>query len=284
VPFGTIQTGLFANPTFAKVLFKYPIKRTAIHRSGVHKFGDFSEQRYVQGIPLVELDIQFPEIPVSWKETLRLFYNNALGSARSWSTNIDGIGYYNCRFLSAFEATEVSQGLWNVGVRARGLAQGTVTPTAQGAGAIVLVPAAAGSVDVAWNVAWNVLPTNASFTNGTVRVTFDGSGGATILYIAGSGGEDVIEGRDHQKFGIVSGGSVIYLVEPAWTSPEWTPADWNGPATVGPVSLGSSFAAGDEIQLAVMTSGSPLGTDPGTVFFSGPGFRNPDGGEHDSIT
>jgi hypothetical protein len=284
VPFGVIQSGIVINPAVTPIQFKYQIKRTITNRAGIHKFCNFSEQRYVKGIPTVDLDMQWKSIVTTGKEMLRLFYNNARGSTLAWSTVIDGTGYENCRFMGGFEGTEISQGLWDITMRARGVAQGTAIRM-RGAGALVIVPATSGTVDVAWNVGWNLATDNATFAQGTVRVAFDGSGGATIEYLAGSGGEDVIEGRYHQKFGIVTGGVVTYLVEPVpWTDPAFTPSDWDGPATVGPVSLGTGFTAGDEIQLAVMTSGSPLGTDPKTVFFSGPAYRNPDGTVHNSIS
>jgi len=277
--FGVLQGGgADLGPSPSHVDFKYPIKRRNIQRTTVHVFADLSEQRYLKGAPLAEFEMTFRDLRVEQKDTIRLFYDRAGGDVLPWSMNLDNQSFYNCRFLGPIEFANASQGLWDCVVRIRGFNadQNQSTLITSGPGARIIVPAAAGSMEIAWNPNWNLV--DPAFTDGTVTVAFDGSGGATIAWVPGSGG-------DGQGFTLPDGipefynrwgYNGTYYIEPLF----------RGSAlfglTPGPVSLGTGFVAGQEIILQMITSGGLL-TNENTVFFSGPGFRNPDGQVHASV-
>jgi hypothetical protein len=264
VPYGSIQSGLGAS--LIPVSFRYAIKRRNIQRTTVHVFADLSEQRYLKGAPLAEFEMTFRDLLTGEVNMIRNFYQTAQADVLPWSMNLDNLSFYNCRFVGTPEYSNTSQGLWECVVRARGFNadQNQSTVITAGPGARILYPAAAGSVTVAWDANWNqVTP---SYDNGTIQINFDGAGGATIQYIPNTGGgENPPFGTNFiQQWGIASGTWLVSV------------------ATPGPVSLGTGFVTGQELTIFMTTTGGLL-TNPGTVFASGPAFRNGDGQIHATV-
>lgn len=107
---------------------KYPVTRSNVRRGGIHIFTDFSEQRFAQGNPLTDFELNFNNIPTADKDAIRAFWIARRGTFdTTWSLTINdpttggATTYTNMQFTPGqqFEPTEESTGLWSFKLRIR---------------------------------------------------------------------------------------------------------------------------------------------------------------------
>lgn len=105
-----------------RVTAKYPITRANRLRTKVFPFVDQSEQRWAEGVPLMDLQFTYHGLSPADKDTIRTFYIERQGQLdTTWTIVFSGVTYIDCFFVTApFEAVQTGSLLWDVTVHFNG--------------------------------------------------------------------------------------------------------------------------------------------------------------------